>query len=32
MKNLGIKLLPFLPFFFLAGAIAVAVYHIIFYW
>lgn len=32
MKNLGMKLLPFLPFFLLAGAAAVAAYHILRYW
>lgn len=32
MQNPSRKLLPYLPFLFLAGAVLVAAYHIAFYW
>lgn len=32
MKNLARRVLPYLPFLFLAGAALVAAYHIAFYW
>lgn len=32
MKSIGRKLLPYLPFLFLALAVVVAAYHIACYW
>lgn len=30
-KTIGYRLMPFLPFIILAGAVAVAIYHVIFF-
>ncbi len=32
LKEIGLQLIPFLPFLILAAAIFVAIYHIKFYW